>query len=119
MKWLTLKHAALASWSNVGDGTVASAKEASSTTAQAGVEKEWVVRFPTCRCNENLHGRCLQFAVTRIEKCRTGKFTVNRLFEKRFTEEYLQDVGLTLDFHLGALMRRYHRDASDRSNTRM
>ncbi|MEO8315578.1 MAG: hypothetical protein ABI645_12385 [Pseudomonadota bacterium] len=55
----------------------------------------------------------------RIEKCRTGKVTVNRMFEKCFTEKYLQDVGLTLDFDLGALMRRYHRDASDRSDTRM
>jgi hypothetical protein len=55
----------------------------------------------------------------RIKKCRPGKFTANHLIEKRFTAVYLQDVGLTLDFELGALMRRYHRDASDRSNTRM
>jgi hypothetical protein len=40
------------------------------------------------------------------------------MFEKRFTEEYLQDVGFTLDFDLGALMRRYHQDASDRGNAR-
>ena len=49
-----------------------------------------------------------------VEQSPTVQLPIDHGFEKGFSKEYVQDVGLTLDGDLGALTRRRNRDAPDR-----